>query len=98
MQIAFSIEWWRSLFFPTFPPQEWDERQLDSVIWVEQRPDGWRRHSIEKAICIHPTVAVADYDQDGRLDIVVGNFVWMGPDQKPFLRYDYVTLFTARQR
>ena len=83
-------------FLHQISPQVWTERGLDSVVWVERTPEGWSRHSIEKGRCYHPTVAVADYDADGKQDIAVGNYVWLEEDGKPTIQADYLTLFTGR--
>ena len=47
---------------------------LASLVWLEQeKPGQWKRHTLEQG-AHHLTLDVADYDQDGDLDIVVGNF------------------------
>lgn len=46
----------------------------ESLIWLEQTAPGqYTRHSLETASCTHPTMDAADFDQDGDIDIVVGN-------------------------
>ncbi len=48
---------------------------MDSVIWLEQTSQGgFERHVIERGSPLHATMAVADIDKDGKLDIIVGNF------------------------
>ena len=84
-------------FMPLFTPEEWKRYDLDSVIWIENSGGKWIRHSIEKHRACHPTVDLADYNQDGALDIAVGNYVWLHEKKGPLLRTDYVTLFTGRQ-
>ncbi len=84
-------------FLPQVPPETWRERDLDSVVWFERTADGWERRSLERHRCIHPTVAVADYDADGDLDVAVGNFVWMVEDGRPSVQADLVTLFTQER-
>ncbi len=81
-------------FLPLLRPHEWQDHDLDAVLWIEQQGKDWRAHSVERHRCMHPTVDVADYNQDGRLDIATGNYVWIGDDGVPFLEADYVTLFT----
>lgn len=81
-------------FLPQISPRIWKERALDSVAWFEQSTAGWRRHSIEQGSCIHPTIDLGDYDADGDVDVVVGNYVWIRPGGSPMIRADYVTVFT----
>ncbi|MGH9888117.1 MAG: FG-GAP repeat domain-containing protein, partial [bacterium] len=47
---------------------------LASLVWLEQQERGqWKRHTLEQGAA-HVTLDVADYDRDGDIDIVVGNF------------------------
>ncbi len=71
-------------FLPHLSHSAWQQKDLDSIIWVERTARGWTKHAIEKHLCHHPTVAVADYDADGKQDIAVGNFVWLNMDGSPF--------------
>ena len=52
-----------------------DESKLPSLVWLEQKPGGnFERHTLEVGSPRHATLDVADFDEDGDLDIVVGNF------------------------
>lgn len=85
-----------SAFLPQIAPSVWRDKNLDSLVWFEKQPNKWRKHSIEKTECIHPTLDVDDYNGDGKPDVVVGNYVWLeGEGQgKPTHQADYITLFT----
>jgi hypothetical protein len=88
-------------FLPQLGPDVWESKNLDSLIWVEQTgKNKWKSHSIEKSKCYHPTLAVADYDNDGKVDIATGNYAWLakaeGGGGKPTFKADYVTLFTQK--
>ena len=48
---------------------------FDSLSWIEQTPDGWRPHSIQRDHCDHAAFALADIDGDGRTDVVAGTFL-----------------------
>ncbi len=50
--------------------------QLDSLIWLEQRQPGqFLRHVLETGNCVHAAIELADFDNDGDLDIATGWFM-----------------------
>ncbi len=53
-----------------------DLRELTSIGWLEQvRPKQFRLHTLEKGTLTHVTLDLGDYDRDGDVDLLVGNFV-----------------------
>ena len=79
-------------FMPQLDPEEW--KGLDSVVWFERIEGGWRRHALEQGRCIHPALALGDYDGDGDLDLALANYVWIGAGDQPTTQAEFVTLFT----
>ena len=57
---------------------------LPALVWLEQvKPGIFEPHTLERGLPQHATLDVADFDRDGDVDIVVGNFSF-GP---PILSY-----------
>lgn len=62
-------------FLPASTRATSEGKKLDSVIWLERNGEGeFVRHTLESGNCIHPTLDLADFDSDGDLDLVVGEF------------------------
>ena len=50
--------------------------KLPSLVWLEQtRPGQWKRHTLELGNLTHATLDAADYDGDGDIDLVTGNWI-----------------------
>ena len=81
-------------FLPQLRPETWET--LDSVVWFERTALGYVTHSIEKGRPVHPSLATADYDADGDMDIAVGNYVRVDEQSQPTAASAYVTLFTQK--
>jgi hypothetical protein len=72
-----------------FLPQQLISQQrnteLDSVMWLEQtEPGRFIRHTLEASTCNHAALELADFDEDGDLDLAVGNFRESADDQLPW--------------
>lgn len=61
-------------FLPIIAPGTIESHRIASLVWLEQIASGdFRQHRIETGNGSHPTLDVADFDQDGDQDILVGN-------------------------
>lgn len=57
--------------------QQAERRRLAAVVWLEQRAGAeFVPHVLEWDTCHHAAAALADWDDDGDLDCLVGNYAW----------------------
>jgi hypothetical protein len=55
--------------------QAYPPRTFASILWLEQTSPGrFVRHVVETDACTHATCELADWDQDGRLELLLGGF------------------------
>lgn len=57
-----------------FPIDDSSGISYDSVVWWEQKDGEFLRHKIERDHCYHATCEAADVNQDGRPDLIVGEW------------------------
>ncbi len=80
-------------FFPQLPVDQWPK--WDTVVWAENLTGdakSWQIRTLEVGNPVHSAVLLDDVDQDGMVDIILGNYVWMGPNESPKAKRDYLTI------
>jgi hypothetical protein len=71
-----SLEIVSSAFIPAYDPAWPKARQLETVIWLKQtEPLQYQRYVLETGTARYPCMDLGDWDDDGDVDIVLGNFV-----------------------
>ena len=59
---------------------------FESLIWLEQiSPGKFDRHTLEVGKCHHAALEMADFDNDGDLDLAVPNFSTDGASPGPVM-------------
>ncbi|HIC23458.1 MAG TPA: hypothetical protein EYO84_08530 [Planctomycetes bacterium] len=79
-------------FFPQLPPDDW--QRWDSVVWAQNLGDAksWQVRTLEVGNPVHSAVLLDDVDRDGKVDVILGNYVWLRPAGAPSARRDYLTI------
>jgi len=81
-----------SAFLPQFP-MDIGRRPLglEAIIWLEQTTPGvFARHSLESLHCDYPALDAGDFDADGDVDLILGNFA-LSPEKLGTIDY-WITL------
>ena len=70
-------------FIPAYDPARSPEGELETVIWLKQTQSGqYQRYVLETGYARYACMDLGDWDDDGDVDIVLGNFVlYDDPDQ-----------------
>jgi hypothetical protein len=73
-------------------PATW--KQWDSLVWAQNLGGAkeWQVRTLEVGNPIHSAVLLDDVDEDGVMDIILGNYVWLRSDGSPTRRSDYLTV------
>ena len=79
-------------FMPQVDPATW--KQWDSLVWAQNLGGAkeWQVRTLEVGNPIHSAVLLDDVDEDGVMDIILGNYVWLRSDGSPTRRSDYLTV------
>ncbi len=79
-------------FMPQVDPATWN--QWDSLVWAENLGGAkeWQVRTLEVGNPVHSAVLLDDVDEDGVVDIILGNYVWLRSDGTPTRRSDYLTV------
>lgn len=70
-------------FIPAYDPARSPEGELETVIWLKQtQPGQYQRYVLETGFARYACMDLGDWNDDGHVDIVLGNFVlYDDPDQ-----------------
>ncbi len=84
-----------SAFIPHFPVEEVRKPlRTDAILWLEQVESGvFEPRALESIWSDHPALDAGDFDGDGDVDVVAGNFL-LDPDRQTPIPY-WVTLYES---